>query len=97
MRVTGLRKRFDDNEVLKGIDLDVQPGDRIAILGASGSGKSTFLRCLNFMEQPTTGRVQLHGQFIGAELLTTSTTKPSSRACANVWAWCFSSSTCSRT
>ncbi|MBC7380801.1 MAG: amino acid ABC transporter ATP-binding protein [Burkholderiaceae bacterium] len=67
MRVTGLRKRFDDNEVLKGIDLDVQPGDRIAILGASGSGKSTFLRCLNFMEQPTTGRVQLHGQFIGAE------------------------------
>ena len=67
LRVASLRKRFDRNEVLKGIDLDVQPGDRIAILGASGSGKSTFLRCLNFMEQPTSGRVQLDGQFIGTE------------------------------
>ncbi len=67
LRVTGLRKRFDTNEVLKGINLDVMPGDRIAILGASGSGKSTFLRCLNFMEQPTAGTVELDGRAIGTE------------------------------
>ena len=65
MRVTGLRKQFDSHEVLRGIDLDVMPGDRIAILGASGSGKSTLLRCLNFMERPSSGVVELAGQAIG--------------------------------
>lgn len=65
MRVTGLRKRFDSHEVLRGIDLDVMPGDRIAILGASGSGKSTLLRCLNFMERPSGGVLELAGQPIG--------------------------------
>ena len=53
LRVAGLVKRFGDHDVLRGIDLDVAPGDRIAILGASGSGKSTLLRCLNFMERPS--------------------------------------------
>jgi polar amino acid transport system ATP-binding protein len=65
LRVAGLHKRFGGDEVLKGIDLDVRPGERIAILGASGSGKSTFLRCLNFMELPSAGRVELDGQPIG--------------------------------
>jgi polar amino acid transport system ATP-binding protein len=65
--VRGLRKHFGAADVLKGIDLDVAPGDRIAILGASGSGKSTLLRCLNFMELPTAGRVALAGQEIGTE------------------------------
>ena len=67
LRVRGLRKQFDQLEVLKGIDLDVAPGERIAILGASGSGKSTLLRCLNFMERPSAGRVELAGQAIGTE------------------------------
>jgi len=65
MRVRGLVKRFGANEVLRGIDLDVLPGDRIAILGASGSGKSTLLRCLNFMERPSAGIVELAGRAIG--------------------------------
>jgi polar amino acid transport system ATP-binding protein len=65
MRVRGLEKRFGDHAVLRGIDLDVMPGDRIAILGASGSGKSTLLRCLNFMERPSAGVVDLAGQAIG--------------------------------
>ena len=65
LRVRGLEKRFGENAVLRGIDLDVMPGDRIAILGASGSGKSTLLRCLNFMEQPSAGVVELGGQAIG--------------------------------
>jgi len=65
MRVRGLEKRFGDHAVLRGIDLDVMPGDRIAILGASGSGKSTLLRCLNFMERPSAGVVALAGQAVG--------------------------------
>ncbi len=65
MRVRALHKDFGDHAVLRGIDLDVMPGDRITILGASGSGKSTLLRCLNFMERPTAGIVELAGQAIG--------------------------------
>jgi len=65
LRVRGLTKHFGDHAVLRGIDLDVMPGDRIAILGASGSGKSTLLRCLNFMERPSAGTVELAGQAIG--------------------------------
>ena len=65
MRIRGLQKHFGDHAVLRGIDLDVMPGDRIAILGASGSGKSTLLRCLNFMERPSAGVVELGGEAIG--------------------------------
>ena len=67
LRVRGLHKRFGDHAVLRGIDLDVMPGDRIAILGASGSGKSTLLRCLNFMELPSAGVVELAGSAIGRD------------------------------
>jgi len=67
LRVTGLHKHFGKDEIIKGINLDVAPGDRIAILGASGSGKSTLLRCLNFMEKPTAGRIELAGAAIGVE------------------------------
>ncbi|MBO9643811.1 MAG: amino acid ABC transporter ATP-binding protein [Pseudacidovorax sp.] len=65
LRIRGLHKRFGDHPVLNGIDLDVQPGDRVAILGSSGSGKSTFLRCLNFMETPSAGQIELKGRPIG--------------------------------
>ena len=65
LQIQGLHKRFGDHAVLRGIDLDVQPGDRIAIIGSSGSGKSTLLRCLNFMEMPSSGRVVLKGRAIG--------------------------------
>ncbi|MGJ7490893.1 amino acid ABC transporter ATP-binding protein [Variovorax sp. ZT4R33] len=65
LQIQALHKRFGDHAVLKGIDLDVQPGDRIAIIGSSGSGKSTLLRCLNFMEMPSAGRVVLKGRAVG--------------------------------
>ena len=65
LRIQGLHKHFGSHHVLRGIDLDVQRGDRIAIIGSSGSGKSTMLRCLNFMEMPSEGQVVLNGQAIG--------------------------------
>lgn len=65
LTIRGLEKSFGDNHVLRGIDLDVMQGDCIAILGASGSGKSTFLRCLNFMEKPTGGEITHAGITIG--------------------------------
>ena len=58
----GLKKSFGDNEVLKGVDLDVRNGEKIAILGPSGCGKSTFLRCLNCMEDPTGGSIYFEGE-----------------------------------
>ena len=65
LRLQGLHKRFGDLHVLRGIDLDVQPGERIAIIGSSGSGKSTMLRCINFMEMPSAGRIEIQGKAIG--------------------------------
>ena len=57
LSVRGLRKSFGDVEVLRGIDLDVVPGEVVALIGASGSGKTTFLRSLNGLEVPTGGSV----------------------------------------
>ena len=54
-----IHKRFGDNEVLRGISLTAAEGEVISMIGSSGSGKSTFLRCLNFLEIPTQGRVSL--------------------------------------
>jgi polar amino acid transport system ATP-binding protein len=60
--VKALRKRYGSHEVLKGIDLDVLPGEVIAIIGKSGSGKSTLLRCVNGLEQFQEGTLHVQGQ-----------------------------------
>ena len=57
LQVRGLRKSFGANEVLRGIDLDVEKGAVVCIIGASGSGKSTLLRCLNLLEASTGGEI----------------------------------------
>ena len=57
-----LRKRYGDNEVLKGVDLDVRRGEVIAIIGKSGSGKSTLLRCINGLEEFQDGALHVDGQ-----------------------------------
>ena len=62
VRIHGLRKRFGDNEVLKGIDLDVKRGEVVAIIGKSGSGKSTLLRCINGLEEFQQGGLEVDGQ-----------------------------------
>lgn len=61
LEVKNLKKSFDNNKVLKGIDFNVNKGDIVAVIGPSGCGKSTFLRCLNMIERPTGGKVIFEG------------------------------------
>src|SRR5215204_7218853 len=58
IRVTGLRKRFGNSEILKGIDFEVPPQTVLGVIGASGSGKSTLLRCLNGLETINGGTIE---------------------------------------
>lgn len=65
IQVQDLRKSFGDNPVLRGVSLDVALAETVVIIGASGSGKTTFLRCLNRLEEPTGGSVRLDGSPVG--------------------------------
>jgi histidine transport system ATP-binding protein len=60
--VDELHKQYGDNEVLKGVSLRANAGDVISVIGSSGSGKSTMLRCINFLEQPNSGRIFVDGE-----------------------------------
>jgi histidine transport system ATP-binding protein len=62
--VDGLHKKYGQHEVLKGVSLQARAGDVISIIGSSGSGKSTFLRCINFLEQPCAGRIAVNAEEI---------------------------------
>ncbi|QCO54668.1 ATP-binding cassette domain-containing protein [Pseudorhodobacter turbinis] len=62
LKVKDLHKSFGSHDVIKGVSLEAQKGEVIAILGASGSGKSTFLRCINLLETPNSGEVWLAGE-----------------------------------
>lgn len=62
IRIENLHKSFGDLEVLKGVSLTAHEGDVVAIIGGSGSGKSTMLRCINFLETPTSGKIVIGGE-----------------------------------
>ncbi|MGA8261896.1 MAG: amino acid ABC transporter ATP-binding protein [Arenicellales bacterium] len=63
--IEDLHKAFGRTEVLRGINLRVDPGEVVCILGPSGTGKSTLLRCINFIEEPTRGHIYIDGEPIG--------------------------------
>jgi polar amino acid transport system ATP-binding protein len=65
LRLRGIEKRFGDNHVLRGVDLDVTAREVVCLIGPSGSGKTTLLRCINHLEVPTEGRAILEGELIG--------------------------------
>src|SRR5690554_5192473 len=60
-------KSFDELEVLKGIDLEIEPGEKVALIGPSGSGKTTFARLLMTLEEPTSGTIQIEGEHLWHE------------------------------
>lgn len=60
IRICDLHKYFGDNQVLRGIDLNIMPGEKVVILGPSGSGKSTMLRCINALEEATSGHIYVN-------------------------------------
>lgn len=64
IKVNNLHKSFGNNEVLKGIDENIEKGEVVVVIGPSGSGKSTFLRCLNLLETPTSGSIIFEGDNI---------------------------------
>ena len=61
IKVKNLKKIFGYNHVLKEIDIEIEEGEVVVIVGSSGSGKSTFLRCLNLLEEPTSGEITIDG------------------------------------
>ncbi|MCP5152835.1 MAG: amino acid ABC transporter ATP-binding protein [Ectothiorhodospiraceae bacterium] len=69
LRATNVHKRFDSVEVLKGIDLDVAQGEVVAIIGSSGSGKTTMLRCINLLEEYDDGEIHIDGETIGYRIV----------------------------
>ena len=67
IKVRGLHKFYGPIHVIKGVNLDVRPSEMVVIMGPSGGGKSTFLRCLNFLEEPSAGTIEIDGVEINAE------------------------------
>ncbi|MGW5124852.1 amino acid ABC transporter ATP-binding protein [Streptomyces sp. NPDC004069] len=66
LQTFGITKTYGDHQVLRGIDFAIEPGEVVAVIGPSGGGKSTFLRCLNLLETPTSGRVEFSGEELTA-------------------------------
>ena len=64
IRVDALHKSFGSHHVLKGVSLTAHEGDVVAIIGGSGSGKSTMLRCINFLETPSSGQITVAGEAV---------------------------------
>ncbi len=64
IRLENIHKSFGDLEVLKGVNLHVKEGEKVVIIGPSGSGKSTLIRCMNYLEEPTSGQVYIHNHLM---------------------------------
>ena len=80
VRITDLHKSYGVYEVLKGVSLTARDGEVVSILGSSGSGKSTMLRCVNMLEVPTAGEVAIGGEVIRLKRTASGVQKPADRA-----------------
>ncbi|MDQ2689707.1 MAG: amino acid ABC transporter ATP-binding protein [Chloroflexota bacterium] len=69
VRAENIHKYFGDNHVLRGVDLEVRQAEAVMLIGRSGSGKTTFLRCINFLEEPTVGSIEIDGLRLEADPL----------------------------
>jgi L-cystine transport system ATP-binding protein len=69
VHVSGLHKYFGQNHVLRGVDLQVAPGEAVMLIGRSGSGKTTLVRCINFLEEPSLGTIEVDGLSVEADPL----------------------------
>lgn len=67
IKLQGINKNFGDVHVLKNVNLEVKEGEKLVILGPSGSGKSTTIRCMNFLEEPTSGTVAINNEIIDSK------------------------------
>ena len=67
VKITGLHKSFGKVEVLKGVDCEIERGEVVAVIGPSGSGKTTMLRCVNLLERPSAGRIEVDGRLLCEE------------------------------
>ncbi len=88
IQLENIYKNFGKAQILKGINLHIKEGEKLVIIGPSGSGKSTLIRCMNCLEEPTSGRILIDG-----EVLTKRTGLPST---GNTPPWFSSSLTCIR-
>ncbi|RBW64902.1 amino acid ABC transporter ATP-binding protein [Vibrionales bacterium C3R12] len=70
IKLTNIHKSFGDNEILKGIDLEIEQGEIIVVIGSSGTGKSTLLRCINFLEQANKGTISIDDIDVDTEKFT---------------------------
>ena len=77
LSVRGIEKSFGDIHALRGVDLDVDPGEVVCIIGPSGCGKSTLLRTINWLEPPDVGQVYINGEQIGETIDANGKTRPS--------------------
>jgi ABC-type histidine transport system ATPase subunit len=92
IKVRDLHKYFGPLHVIQGVDLDVSPGEVVVIIGPSGAGKSTFLRCLNFLEEPSAGTIEVDELEITQRNLSDGN-DTTSASCGRRRAWSSSSST----
>ncbi|MFV0575819.1 MAG: amino acid ABC transporter ATP-binding protein [Vibrio sp.] len=72
IKISNLHKSFGDTQVLRGVDIEIKKGEIIVIIGSSGTGKSTLLRCVNFLENPEQGAIEIEGTKVNAEKHTKS-------------------------
>ena len=100
LQARDIHKSFGANEVLKGVSLQARAGDVIGIIGSSGSGKSTFLLCINLLKNPTRDvswwRVKNSNWWREKTAACMRPMPNSYNACAPNWPWCSSTSTCGR-